>query len=99
MSLDKSKCLVKNSSELNMISENDCLTNHKTFFDDFHTDNLASSRNDDEGEPSRSKTVPLPNSNNTAEEQSFDNREETVQIGEEDFSEGNDFEINDVPFF
>ncbi|GKE66724.1 hypothetical protein Tco_1520885, partial [Tanacetum coccineum] len=52
MSSKKDKCLVKNSSEIKMFSENDDATSHKTFFDDFQTDIQASSPNDDRGEPS-----------------------------------------------
>ncbi|GJR81896.1 ribonuclease H-like domain-containing protein [Tanacetum coccineum] len=97
MSLEKDKCLVKNSSELKMFSENDDATSHKTFFDDFQTDSHASSPNDDGGEPSGSNIGSDFDSDDTAKEQSSDNDQEPMQIGEEGFSEGNNFEYFEVP--
>ncbi|GJV85188.1 ribonuclease H-like domain-containing protein [Tanacetum coccineum] len=97
ISLEKDKCLVKDSYELKVFSENDDLTSHKTFFDDFQTDSQASSPNDDGGEPSGSNIGFESKSDDTVREQSSDDDQGSVQIGEEDFSEGNVFENNDVP--
>ncbi|GJT34025.1 hypothetical protein Tco_0924444 [Tanacetum coccineum] len=97
MSLEKEKCLVKDSSELKVFSENDDLTSHKTFFDDFLTDSQASSPNDDRVEPSGSNIGSESESDDTAREQSSDDDQGSMKIGEEDFSEGNVFENYDVP--
>ncbi|GJY34619.1 hypothetical protein Tco_0419088 [Tanacetum coccineum] len=97
MSSKKDKCLVKNSSELKMFFENDDAPNHKTFFDDFQTDSQASSPNDDGREPSSSNIGSESDSDDIAREQSSDNEQEPMQIGEEDFSEGNNFENFEVP--
>ncbi|GJS11812.1 ribonuclease H-like domain-containing protein [Tanacetum coccineum] len=97
MSLVKDKCFVKDSSELKIFSENDEVTSHKIFFDDFQTDSQASSPNDDGREPSGSNISPESESDDTAKEQSSDDDQRSVQIGEEEFSKGNAFENNDVP--
>ncbi|GKC83867.1 ribonuclease H-like domain-containing protein [Tanacetum coccineum] len=97
MSLEKDKCLVNDSSELKEFSQNDDLTIHKTFFDDFQTDGQASSPNDDGGEPSNSNIGSESESDDTAREQSSDNDQGSMQIGKEDFSEGNVFENFNVP--
>ncbi|GJU74164.1 ribonuclease H-like domain-containing protein, partial [Tanacetum coccineum] len=97
MSLEKDKCLVKDESELKVFSENDDLTSHKTFFDDFQTDSQASSLNDDGGEPSSSNIGSESESDDTAWEQSFDDDQGSMQIGEEDLSEGNVCKKFDVP--
>nr|GEW03324.1 ribonuclease H-like domain-containing protein [Tanacetum cinerariifolium] len=62
-------------------------------FDDFQTDSQALSPNDDEGEPSGRNIGLKSNSDDTAREQSSDNDQESMYVGEEDFSEGNNFEI------
>nr|GEW34053.1 hypothetical protein [Tanacetum cinerariifolium] len=67
-------------------------TSHKTFFDDFQTDSQASSPNDVEGEPSGRNLGFKSDSDDTSRDQPFDNDQESMQIGEEDFSEGNNFE-------
>ncbi|GJT41741.1 ribonuclease H-like domain-containing protein [Tanacetum coccineum] len=95
--LEKDKCFVKDSSELNFFSENDEVTSHKIFFDDFQTDSQASSPNDDGREPSGSNIGPESESDDTAKEHSSDNDQGSMQICEDDFSKGNDFENNDVP--
>ncbi|GJR65286.1 hypothetical protein Tco_0011351 [Tanacetum coccineum] len=96
MSLEKDKYLVKYESELKVFSENEDLTSHKTFFDDFQTDNQASSPNDDGGETSGSNIGSESKSDDTAREQSSDDDQGSMQIGEEDFSKGNMFENYDV---
>ncbi|GJY31703.1 hypothetical protein Tco_0415198 [Tanacetum coccineum] len=80
-----------------MFSENDDATSHKTFFDDFQTDSHASSPNDDGGEPSGSNIGLDFDLDDTAKEQSSNNDQEPMQIGEEDFFEGNNFEHFEVP--
>ncbi|GKC38873.1 hypothetical protein Tco_1051257 [Tanacetum coccineum] len=97
MRLEKDKCLIRDSTELKNITESENLTSHKTFFDDFQTNNQTSSPNDDVGEPSRSNTKPSSDSDDNAEEQSSDNDQGSVQMGENDFSKGNLFENQDVP--
>ncbi|GKE22100.1 ribonuclease H-like domain-containing protein, partial [Tanacetum coccineum] len=57
----------------------------------------ASSPNDDGGEPSGSNIGSESESDDTAREQSSDDDQGSMQIGEEDFSEGNVFENFDVP--
>ncbi|GJZ04958.1 ribonuclease H-like domain-containing protein [Tanacetum coccineum] len=57
----------------------------------------VSSPNDDGGEPSGSNIGSKSKSDDTAKEQSSDDDQESVYIGEEDFSKGNVFENNDVP--
>ncbi|GJR01570.1 ribonuclease H-like domain-containing protein [Tanacetum coccineum] len=61
------------------------------------TDSQASSPNDDGGEPSGSNIGSESDSDDTIKEQSSDNDQESMQIGEEDFSKGNMFENYDVP--
>nr|GEY88969.1 ribonuclease H-like domain-containing protein [Tanacetum cinerariifolium] len=51
----------------------------------------SSSPNDDEGEPSGRNIGLESNSDDTAREQSSDNDQESIYVGEEDFSEGNNF--------
>ncbi|GJX80180.1 hypothetical protein Tco_0328329 [Tanacetum coccineum] len=89
MSLEKDKCLVKDSFELKEFSQNDDLTSHKTFFDDFQTDGQASIPNNDGGEPSGSNIGSEFESDDTAREQSSNNDQGSMQIGDEDFSRGN----------
>ncbi|GKE79182.1 hypothetical protein Tco_1545302, partial [Tanacetum coccineum] len=72
-------------------------TSHKTFFDDFQTDSQTSSPNDDGGEPSGSNIGSESDSDDTIKEQSSDNDQESIQIGEEDFYKGNNFENLEVP--
>ncbi|GJX88410.1 hypothetical protein Tco_0340424, partial [Tanacetum coccineum] len=89
MSLEKDKCLVKDSYELIMFSDNDDLTSHKTFFDNSQTDSQASSPNDDGGMPTGSNIEFESQSDDTVKEQSSDDDQGSVQIGEDDLSEGN----------
>ncbi|GKG41382.1 hypothetical protein Tco_0470594, partial [Tanacetum coccineum] len=86
MSIEKDKCLVQDSSELRLISEDDEATSHNIVFDDFQTDTQALSLNDDRGEPSRSNIGSESDSDDTAKDQSSDNDQESMQIGEEDLS-------------
>ncbi|GJS11810.1 ribonuclease H-like domain-containing protein [Tanacetum coccineum] len=97
MSLEKDKCFVKDSSELKIFSKNDEVTSHKILFDDFQTDSQASSPNDDGREPSGSNIGPESKSDDTAKDESSNDDQGSVRIGEEDFSKGNAFENNDVP--
>ncbi|GJZ28844.1 ribonuclease H-like domain-containing protein [Tanacetum coccineum] len=57
----------------------------------------SSSPNDDGGEPSRSNIGSESQANDTAKEVSFDDDQESVEIGEEDFYKGYIFENNEVP--
>nr|GEU93556.1 ribonuclease H-like domain-containing protein [Tanacetum cinerariifolium] len=57
----------------------------------------ALSPSDDEGEPSGSKIGFESDSDDNAKEQSSKNDQESMQIGEEDFSEGNNFKHFEVP--
>nr|GEX33166.1 ribonuclease H-like domain-containing protein [Tanacetum cinerariifolium] len=60
--------------------------NHKTFFDDFQADSQASSPKADEGEPSGRNIGFKSNSDDIAREQSSDNDQVSMQIGEKYFS-------------
>ncbi|GJR75338.1 ribonuclease H-like domain-containing protein [Tanacetum coccineum] len=75
------------------------LSSHKTFFDDFETGDQTSRPNDDGREPSSSNTSSSFDSNDIAEEQSFDDDQGSVQIGKEILSEGNVPENNNVPTY
>ncbi|GJU43528.1 ribonuclease H-like domain-containing protein, partial [Tanacetum coccineum] len=97
ISLEKDKCFVKDSSELKEFSQNDDLTSHKIFFDDFQTDGQVSSPNDDRGEPSGSNIGSESESDDTAREQSFDNDQGSMQIVKEVFLMVLFIENYDVP--